>query len=109
MPHLRQPRPQFSQYTTAARHRPPHRVDMFDLRPVLWMRSAACRSEDPIAFFDRESPFTQARLRRLCATCPVITECLEYALDHDEQGWWGGMTRQERKALQAARAAQPIG
>lgn len=35
--------------------------------------------------------------KRLCGTCPVRTECLDYANDNDErEGIWGGMTPQER-------------
>lgn len=38
--------------------------------------------------------------RRLCRACPVATDCLEYALRHDERyGIWGGLDPVERAAL----------
>lgn len=38
--------------------------------------------------------------RRLCNGCPVISQCLSYALANDEQfGVWGGMTTRDRKRL----------
>ena len=36
----------------------------------------------------------------MCYGCPVRTECLADALDHQtEFGVWGGMTERERRAL----------
>lgn len=41
-----------------------------------------------------------AEAKAVCAACPVKTECLDYALDHDEEhlgkGIWGGTTYEER-------------
>lgn len=76
---------------------------LFDLTPMLWMKSAQCINEDPEMFFQRDSAFSEALARRVCSGCPVILECLEYALERDERGWWGGMSRRQRKALLAAR------
>lgn len=33
----------------------------------------------------------------LCAACPVITPCRDYALEWEMHGIWGGMTERERK------------
>lgn len=39
--------------------------------------------------------------RRFCASCPVIKDCLIYALQNDERfGIWGGFTAEERKRMQ---------
>jgi hypothetical protein len=37
--------------------------------------------------------------RRICSMCEVRAECLEYALDGDESGTWGGHTESERNAM----------
>jgi WhiB family redox-sensing transcriptional regulator len=40
------------------------------------------------------------RARRLCASCPVLDECLAYALpDPDIVGWFGGTSTQDRRRL----------
>ena len=38
-------------------------------------------------------------LKAVCATCPVITECREYAITHHIKfGIWGGMSENQRRA-----------
>jgi WhiB family redox-sensing transcriptional regulator len=34
-----------------------------------------------------------------CQRCRVVTQCLEWALNHNENGIWGGTTEPERRAL----------
>lgn len=68
-----------------------------------WREDAACRGKD----VDQRWWFPEgygrdqrssARALRVCATCPVRTECLEYALALPEKhGVWGGMTEGERR------------
>lgn len=42
--------------------------------------------------------------KALCATCPVQMVCLEYALESaEEDGIWGGLTRNERKSIKRGR------
>ncbi len=38
----------------------------------------------------------RARAAALCLNCPVLNECLEWALAHDPRGVWGGLTEAER-------------
>ena len=39
-----------------------------------------------------------ANAKAICATCPVIEQCREYALRAQEPyGIWGGMTEEERR------------
>ncbi len=67
---------------------------------------AVCYRSDPEAWFvdtgDREAV---ARVKSICAECPVRTACLEIALRTDEpHGIWGGMTPAERQRMKGAAA-----
>ncbi|MBC7271164.1 MAG: WhiB family transcriptional regulator [Streptomyces sp.] len=69
-----------------------------------WLRSAACVGEDPELFFPvgTSGPALRdiAAAKRVCARCPVITDCLVYALDSGQtSGVWGGTCEEERGAL----------
>lgn len=39
-----------------------------------------------------------------CDRCPVRTECLDWALAHDEQGIWGGTTAYQRGQMKRKRS-----
>jgi len=63
-----------------------------------WASRAACQSSDPDALFVQGA--AQNRAKSVCLGCPVRSECLADALDHQvEFGVWGGMTERERRAL----------
>lgn len=64
-----------------------------------WQEQAECLHADPDLFFpERGSPGDSAK--RVCVTCPVRLECLEYALANGERyGIWGGLTERERTRL----------
>jgi WhiB family redox-sensing transcriptional regulator len=38
-------------------------------------------------------------VRSVCARCPIWSQCLEYALENEQYGVWGGMTSLERKSF----------
>lgn len=68
-----------------------------------WRPLAACRDVDTAIFFSsRGGPMRRniEQARAVCAQCPVIKECGDYALKWDERiltGFWGGMTGRERR------------
>ena len=63
-----------------------------------WASLAQCRQSQPDELFVRGAAQNDAK--RLCAGCPVRTECLAEALDNEiEWGVWGGMTERERRAI----------
>ena len=69
-----------------------------------WRDRAACRAEDPELFFPiGNGPAAQdqiAEAKAVCRGCPVVTECLSWALEAgQDSGIWGGMTDDERRAL----------
>lgn len=37
--------------------------------------------------------------RRICRDCAFQQPCAEYALRHDEDGFWGGLTSRERNVI----------
>lgn len=71
-----------------------------------WMARASCLREDPEIFFPiSDSPASDQVLRAkaVCRTCPVVRECLSYALETGERaGIWGGTTPDERRMLRQA-------
>lgn len=68
-----------------------------------WYDTALCREVDPDFFFPvGDGPLTQsqtAHARGVCSECPVIAECLAFALSHLPEGIAGGTTPAERVAL----------
>lgn len=80
--------------------------------PVLdlweWQFEGACRKADPALFFHPEGERGAARRRRaeaakaVCATCPVLQQCLEQSLRvREPYGVWGGLSEDERAAMLA--------
>ena len=51
------------------------------------------------AFFPEKGGSTR-EAKRICESCEVRQECLEYALANDERfGIWGGLSEMERRRL----------
>jgi WhiB family redox-sensing transcriptional regulator len=64
-----------------------------------WQERALCAQTDPEAFFPEKGGSTR-EAKRVCLSCDVRGECLEYALMHDERfGIWGGLSERERRKL----------
>ena len=40
-------------------------------------------------------------LRRICAVCPIFEACLDYGLENENYGVWGGLLTKERTALKS--------
>jgi WhiB family redox-sensing transcriptional regulator len=64
-----------------------------------WMLHALCRGASPTEFFPSDGLGVEAA-QRVCMTCSVKTECLEYALaNRIEHGVWGGASERERRRI----------
>ena len=64
-----------------------------------WQELSLCAQTDPEAFFPEKGGSTR-EAKRICVGCEVKSECLEYALAHDERfGIWGGLSERERRRL----------
>ena len=66
---------------------------------LAWQSEALCAQTDPEAFFPEKGGSTRDA-KRICTSCDVRGECLEYALHNDERfGIWGGLSERERRKL----------
>jgi WhiB family redox-sensing transcriptional regulator len=81
-----------------------------DATPVAersWRDRAACRLADPELFFpvgnDGPALVGIAAAKAVCARCPVVAECLSFALVAVPEGIAGGLTVEERRGLRAQR------
>lgn len=64
-----------------------------------WQEDALCAQTSPDEFFPEKGGSTRDA-KRICNSCDVRSDCLEYALDNDERfGIWGGMSERERRKL----------
>jgi Transcription factor WhiB len=77
--------------------------DMSDLisRPA-WQKRAACRGDGTERFFPPAGAADMLEARRICNTCPVTEECLQFAL-HDPglKGIWAGTSGRQRIRMRA--------
>ncbi|WP_055494196.1 WhiB family transcriptional regulator [Streptomyces sp. TP-A0356] len=77
-----------------------------------WLRYAACVGEDPELFFPvgttGPAVVEAAAAKRVCRRCPVIDECLAWALSSGQTaGVWGGTDERERAELLRATRERP--
>ena len=65
-----------------------------------WMTDALCAQIGAAPWFPEDGQNSRLA-KRLCATCPVLTECGDYAATMRDQpeGVWAGKTRRERLRL----------
>ena len=80
----------------------PDAVEDFDITEDTtdqWQDRALCAQTDPEAFFPEKGGSTR-EAKKICLGCEVRSECLDYALAHDERfGIWGGLSERERRRL----------
>lgn len=73
-----------------------------------WRHKAVCRDEPSELFFPvgNSGPALAqiADAKLVCARCPVTADCLSWALKHADDGVWGGMSEDERRALKRRQA-----
>ena len=83
------------------RRLPPATTDEWD-----WQLEAACRGMADTWFFppDREQAKARAsrisRAKAVCAHCPALIACRDYALNNGEVfGVWGGLSEEDREKV----------
>lgn len=69
---------------------------------IEWMDRGRCQgSENPDIFFPRQRgrnarQKSSLAAKAICEQCPVIAECLHYAVENHMPGIWGGTLDEER-------------
>jgi WhiB family redox-sensing transcriptional regulator len=76
-----------------------------------WRDHALCRDTDPELFFPvgttGHALTSIDHAKRVCDECRVTPECLEFALEtNQDSGIWGGLSEDERRAIRRQRTAE---
>jgi hypothetical protein len=67
---------------------------------IQWQTHANCHGRPDVEFFPPPNAGISAEVRRVCGSCPVRRDCLNFALKYGEwHGIWGGLTEKERREL----------
>jgi len=61
--------------------------------------SQICAQTYPDVWFPTAERQTGRLAKTLCSKCPWVKECLDYALQTDVTGIWGGKTERERSNM----------
>ncbi len=65
-----------------------------------WMEEAVCGGAETEAFYSDTERFLRRLTEQYCKKCPVMNQCLEYALASEDQfGVWGGTTPRQRREM----------
>lgn len=75
-----------------------------------WRDHALCRDTDPDLFFPvgttGQALVSIDHAKRVCDECTVTRECLDFALEtNQDSGIWGGLSEEERRSIRRQRAA----
>jgi WhiB family transcriptional regulator, redox-sensing transcriptional regulator len=75
-----------------------------------WRADALCRDTDPALFFPVGTTGHAldqiARAKEVCGDCTASRDCLDFALDtNQDSGIWGGTTEEERRVIRRRRVA----
>ena len=82
-------------------------IEPIDIKEEEWKKNTNCQGLDTEAFFPIKRGAYENRdmLTRICGACDVKQQCIDYAVKHDLQGWWGGTTEIQRRRIRAERKA----
>ena len=54
----------------------------------------------PVTERKREKLAREAKAKQICFSCPVLSDCRDYAISiREPHGVWGGLSEKERRAL----------
>jgi len=69
-----------------------------DIPPVALRHDIACNTGNADVFHNDTGYSSYREAAKICAHCPARTQCLEWALNTQQQhGFWGGMTAVDRQ------------
>ena len=105
-----------TEYRDHPGRRTPHGQGLGNLPDLIdisagWEKDALCRGEESALFFGpnqfepkRDRLAREAVAKVVCASCPAVGPCRDYALANGElYGVWGGLGEGDRRALLAGR------
>ena len=77
-----------------------------------WRDDALCRDTDPDLFFPvgttGHALVQIDRAKSVCNECPARVDCLEFALEtNQDSGIWGGTSEEERRMIRRRMANRP--
>jgi WhiB family redox-sensing transcriptional regulator len=94
-------------------------LSIIDIPIFMENAKPSCAEVDPELFFPQEVEVSSTKIvsvyrdasaaKEICYSCPLVAECLEYALGGQEIGIWGGLTERQRDKLRKRRNYSPIG
>ena len=70
-----------------------------------WTGKEACLLVEDLDFFFSEFPLDIALAKDICIECPMMVACRDYALKHENNGVWGGLSADERFKLRGNKEA----
>jgi WhiB family redox-sensing transcriptional regulator len=77
-----------------------------------WQKDAACRNTGRSSVMQRAladryfaDHAATVDVVRACKACPVREQCLAWALENNELGYWGGLSETERRRMKTRGAA----
>ena len=71
-----------------------------------WHAAAACNGVGAQAFFPGRGESAELA-KRFCDTCTVVTECLDSALEHGDNGVWAGTSGRQRRKIRRLPTRRP--
>jgi WhiB family redox-sensing transcriptional regulator len=76
-----------------------------------WRSASLCKDTDPDLFFPvgttGQALVQIARAKEVCGECPVSFDCLDFALEtNQDSGIWGGLSEEERRVMRRAEVAR---
>ena len=80
-------------------------MDDIELVPVFYagVYGACANIDNPEIFFpeptDKNKKDSIATAKSYCGICPIVQQCLQFALDNSMEGIWGETTYPERQAM----------
>ena len=79
-----------------------------------WRKLALCKDTDPELFFPigttGQALLQIAKAKSVCCECPVKIDCLDFALEtNQDTGIWGGLSEDERRHIRREAAARARG
>ena len=63
-----------------------------------WFHQGLCRGYPTKLWYQYDSQKDKIA-KKICNTCPVRADCLQFALENHETGVWGGLNDHDRKQL----------